>query len=159
VPAETRLTFTLAKAMSLVAAARSAPAAPVVAPARRLGILQSQVRFDMVGASAQGRTLTISLQALNDGADRQVAISRDAVQIVDDAGNAYRATRVLIGNQEERSELISGIRTNISLIFDGVQASAIARLRAKGRLGTQVKGPPDSGEDLLRVRNLPVRKN
>jgi hypothetical protein len=110
------------------------------------------------GGILEGRTLTISLQALNDGADRQVAISRDAVQIVDDAGNAYRATRVLIGNQEERSELISGIRTNISLIFDGVQASAIARLRAKVRLGPQVQGAPDSGED-LEFRNLAVRKN
>jgi hypothetical protein len=159
VPAETRLTFTLAKAVSLQPPPAPAPAAPVVAaPPTAPGILQSQVRFDMVGASAQGRTLTISLQALNDGADRQVAISRDAVQIVDDAGNAYRATRVLIGNQEERSELISGIRTNISLIFDGVQASAIARLRAKVRLGPQVQGAPDSGED-LEFRNLAVRKN
>jgi hypothetical protein len=159
VPAETRLTFTLAKAVSLQPQPAPAPAAPVVAaPPAAPGILQSQVRFDMVGASAQGRTLTISLQALNDGADRQVAISRDAVQIVDDAGNAYRATRVLIGNQEERSELISGIRTNISLIFDGVQASAIARLRAKVRLGPQVQGAPDSGED-LEFRNLAVRKN
>ena len=160
VPAETRLTFTLAKPVSL-RPAPSAPAAPapvVAAPAPAPGVLQSQVRFNMIGASAQGRTLTISLQALNDGADRPVAISRDAVQIVDDAGNVYRATRVLIGNQEERSELINGIRTNVSLIFEGVQANAVARLRAKVRVGSQVQGAPDAGED-LEFRNLAIRKN
>jgi hypothetical protein len=160
VPAETRLTFTLAKAVSLQPAP-SAPAAlaPVVAaPAPAPGVLQSQVRFNMIGASAQGRTLTISLQALNDGADRPVAISHDAVQIVDDAGNVYRATRVLIGNQEERSELINGIRTNVSLVFEGVHANAVARLRAKVRVGPQVQGAPDAGED-LEFRNLAIRKN
>jgi hypothetical protein len=160
VPAETRLTFTLAKAVSL-RPAQPAPPAPepvVAAPAPAPGVLQSQVRFNMIGASAQGRTLTISLQALNDGADRPVAISRDAVQIVDDAGNVYRATRVLIGNQEERSELINGIRTNVSLVFEGVQTNAVARLRAKVRVGPQVQGAPDAGED-LEFRNLAVRKN
>jgi hypothetical protein len=159
VPAETRLTFTLAKTVSLrPQPAPVAPAPVVAAPVLAPGVLQSQVRFNMIGASAQGRTLTISLQALNDGADRQVAISRDAVQIVDDAGNVYRATRVLIGNQEERSELINGIRTNVSLVFEGVQTNAIARLRAKVRVGPQVQGPPDSGEE-LEFRNLAVRKN
>jgi hypothetical protein len=157
VPAETRLTFTLAKAVSLQPAP-VAPAPVVAAPAPAPGLLQSQVRFNMIGASAEGRTLTISLQALNDGADRPVAISRDAVQIVDDAGNVYRATRVFIGNQEERSELINGIRTNVSLVFEGVQANAIARLRAKVRVGPQVQGAPDAGED-LEFRNLAIRKN
>jgi hypothetical protein len=156
VPAETRLTFTLAKAVSLRPAPQPAPVAPPPAPAP--DILQSQVRFNMIGASAQGRTLTISLQALNEGADRPVAISRDAVQIVDDAGNVYRATRVVIGNQDDRSELISGIRTNIALVFEGVQANAVARLRAKVRLGPQVQGAPDAGED-LEFRNLAIRKN
>ena len=118
-------------------------------PAPAPGVLQSQVRFNMIGASAQGRTLTISLQALNDGADRPVAISRDAVQIVDDAGNVYRATRVIIGNQEERSELINGIRTNVSLIFEGVQANAVARLRARVRVGPQVLGAKISPESSI----------
>jgi hypothetical protein len=161
VPAETRLTFTLAKSVSLrpqPAPAPPPPPPPVVSSAPAPGVLQSQVRFNMIGASAQGRTLTIALQALNDGADRQVAISRDSVQIIDDAGNAYRATRVLIGNQEERSELINGIRTNVSLVFEGVQTNAIARLRAKVRVGAQVQAGPDAGED-LEFRNLAVRKN
>jgi hypothetical protein len=166
VPAETRLTFTLAKAVSL--RPQSAPPAAVSAASGSTaapGILQSQVRFDMVGAAAQGRTLTVSLQALNEGADRPVAISREAVQIVDDAGNVYRATRVVIGNQDERSELITGIRTNISLVFDGlpaagtsIQANAVARLRAKVRLGPQVQAGPETGED-LEFRNLAIRKN
>ena len=157
VPAETRLTFTLANAVSLRPQPVPAPAAPVVA-ASAPGVLPSQVRFDMVGAVAQGRTLTISLQALNQGADRPVAISRDSVQIVDDTGNVYRPTRVVIGNQEERSELINGIRTNVSLVFEGVQANAVARLRAKVRIGPQVQAGPETGED-LEFRNLAIRKN
>ena len=147
VPAESRLTFTLSKGVSLrpqpvPVAAPPPPPPPVVASAPAPGVYLSQVRFNVNRRFGSGKDVddrAAGARRRRRSSGRDLARFR---QIIDDAGNAYRATRVLIGNQEERSELINGVRTNVSLVFEGVQTNAIARLRAKVRVGPQVRRAP-----------------
>jgi hypothetical protein len=169
VPSETRLTFTLARAASLKPAgtppATGAGASVAASPPSADSAVHSQVRLEVMSATGQGNSLTISLTAFNEGPDRPIIILPAGSQIVDDGGNSYRAARVTIGNQESQSELVSGTRTNIVLTFNDlavagnfVQANRVARLRLRVQVGPEQPGQAQGGTD-IDFRNIPIRKN
>ncbi len=173
VPSETRLTFVLAKGVPLQSRApanvadapASGPAAlpvPLAAPSQTS---HSQVRFEVTSALAQGKTLTVTLAATNDGPDRPIVVPAEATQMIDDGGNAYRPSRIMIGNQESRAELVAGVRATVTITFNdlplagaAIQANQIARLRVHLQVGQDAQAGAAGGAD-LDFRNIAIRKN
>jgi hypothetical protein len=122
------------------------------------------MRFQVVGAEAQGSVLTITMSVTNQGIDRELRASfyvacGGAAEIIDDRGNTYNTHMVRIGNRDCSSNLLNGVATTMTLTFQNmatiggvIEANQIKRL-ALPNLQIALEGGP------LDFMNIPIRKN
>jgi hypothetical protein len=115
------------------------------------------VKYEVIEAKASADTLTIQMMATNQSSDGDFVIcegrevpscGRSVARLTDDKGRTYLATEVTIGNLREKSKLINGVRTPITVRFakmpvsGGVmEAMRVERLEfASYRAGTKTAG-------------------
>lgn len=142
VPTETRLTFTLAQdAIRQLSGGRPVATGDPSAGQTPVVVATAEgIRFDFGSAAADGSAIKVVVYATNQGLDRNIQMPPnngygDLVILIDDAGNRYVPAEVMIGNQQNRSDIVNGVRTPITLNFTGlptmagkVQSKSIRRL-------------------------------
>jgi hypothetical protein len=139
---EQRLTFTVADDAPVgapIQVAGPTTAVPVrqAAPVPITVAIADGVRYELASAIANGNTLTITVFATNQGIDRELDLGANdtPVLLIDDMGNSFRPADVTIGNQRNRSVVVNGVNTSITLTYQAMptiagrmQSSQVRRL-------------------------------
>ena len=123
-----------------------------------------QIQFQVTGAVAEGGVLTVTGFIFNQGSDRLVGSyvpgQGPTIELIDDLGKTHTVTLITIGNQQWRSEVLNGVRTEMVMTFREmetragvVEASSIRRLSLKSVIA------PATQIDVVEFRNIPIRKN
>jgi hypothetical protein len=110
------------------------------------------------------------MTALNQGVDRRLAVALSGgtyggpvVQMVDDQGATHNAKTFEVGNTALGADLINGVRTPVTVVFDAmptvagvVQAAEIKRLSLDLRISQQAQAPQRLE---VQFRNVAIQKS
>jgi hypothetical protein len=132
----------------------------------------SQVRFQLIDAVAQSKTIVVTISVLNEGTDRKLRLGYNPLQydlfegrLIDDHGRSFAPSKLLIGNGEWMADLVSGVRTTMTVTFPDMptvrgvlEADTIARLTLTPVFLGPVRPYPQEG-GTIEFRNIPIRKD